>query len=461
MLNYLIFAMVNFFLLLVVSLVGICGLFLAVTVDGGKGDGSNQCHAYECKQPTVSDPNLKVELFYQGIGAASSMTFLNDDILLLDKDNGTVNRIVNGSLVDGPLLDANVANKKERGMLGIAVPSTGNDGGKYVYLYYTESKHGDGTDICSLNEIGLLICKPGAEPVGNRLYKYELSGSKLVNPKVLLNLPTTPGPAHNGGAIQIGPDNNIYVTIGDLNNKNTPMKVQNFQQGTDPDGRGGILRVTQDGKTVGDGILGLDDPLNKYYGYGIRNSFGIDFDPLTGNLWDTENGPDYGDEINLVQPGFNSGWKVVQGIWKPIVPPEGDYAAGKKLSDPNGLLVNFEGKGHYRSPEFIWKVPVGPTGIKFLNSDKLGKKYENDLFVGCANLGTIFHFDLNENRTKLNLNNVLADKIANNNDELNDVIFARGLGEVTDIDVGPDGYMYTLSNYMDKVTIFRIVPINN
>ena len=51
----------------------------------------------------------------------------------------------------------------------------------------------------------------------------------------------------------------------------------------------------------------------KYYAYGIRNSFGMDFDPVTGNLWDTENGPSYGDEINLVEPGFNSGWQVVQG----------------------------------------------------------------------------------------------------------------------------------------------------
>ena len=469
MLNYLSFAMYNFLLrVLVVSLIGICSLFLAVTADKEEAAGSEQCREFECKQPTVSDPNLKEELFYQGagaassmtFGAASSMTFLNNDILLLDKNNGTINRIVNGSIVNDPLLDINVANKRERGMLGIAV-SPDNDGAKYVYLYYTESKYGDGTDICEFNDKARLVCTPSTEPIGNRVYRYELSGSKLVNPKLLLNLPVTPGPAHNGGAIQIGPDKNVYLTIGDLNNKNTTMKVQNFHQGVDPDGRGGILRVTQDGKTVGNGILGSNDPLNKYYGYGIRNSYGIDFDPLTGNLWDTENGPDYGDEINLVQPGFNSGWKVVQGIWAPFRPPEGDYAAGKELSEPDDLLVDFEGKGNYRSPEFIWKIPVGPSAIKFLDSDTLGKNYENDLFVGCTNLGTIFHFDLNENRTKLNLHNVLADKIANNNDELNDVIFARGLGEITDIDVGPDGYMYALSNYMDKVAIFRIVPINN
>ena len=59
--------------------------------------------------------------------------------------------------------------------------------------------------------------------------------------------------------------------------------------------------------------LEMQHSLNKYYAYGIRNSFGIDFDPVTGNLWDTENGPGFGDEINLVEPGFNSGWSRVQG----------------------------------------------------------------------------------------------------------------------------------------------------
>jgi aldose sugar dehydrogenase len=57
-----------------------------------------------------------------------------------------------------------------------------------------------------------------------------------------------------------------------------------------------------------------EDPLNRYYAYGIRNSFGFDFDPITGNLWDTENGPGFGDEINFVEPGFNSGSKKVQGF---------------------------------------------------------------------------------------------------------------------------------------------------
>ena len=67
-------------------------------------------------------------------------------------------------------------------------------------------------------------------------------------------------------------------------------------------------------KSVGNGLLGETHPLNMYYAYGIRNGFGMDFDPVTGNLWDTENGPRYGDEINLVEPEFDSGWMQINGL---------------------------------------------------------------------------------------------------------------------------------------------------
>jgi aldose sugar dehydrogenase len=78
-----------------------------------------------------------------------------------------------------------------------------------------------------------------------------------------------------------------------------------------------------------------------------------------------------GDEINLVEPGFNSGWKKIQGQF-----------AGSEDLNPEPDLVNFNGKGKYRSPEFIWNETVGPTALSFLGSNKLGKQYENDMFVG-------------------------------------------------------------------------------
>lgn len=427
--------------------------------------------------PNVSDSNLKVQLVFQKeikrergtLSAISTMTFLGtNDILLLNKNNGTVNRIVNSVLLKEPLLDVNVANKRERGMLGIATTTktlpTSNDyenaDVKYVFLYYTESQKRDGSDKC----YETYYCKQGTYPIGNHLYRYELKGNKLINPKLLLQLPASPAPSHNGGVIKIGPDNNLYFTIGDLVgsvNESSRTKAQNYKKGTDPDGRAGILRLTQEGKPVSEGVLGNEFPLNLYYAYGIRNSFGIDFDPVTGELWDTENGPDYGDEINLVRPGFNSGWGKVQGIWSPRFDPQGaDLIPGKELLNPNSNdLADFGGNGKYSAPEFIWNKTVGPTAIKFFQSDKYGKEYENDLFVGDFNNGYLYHFDLSKDRTGLSLKGVLKDKVADNDQDLAGIIFGENFGHISDIKLGPDGYLYILSNTKNNVQIFRIVPM--
>ena len=151
----------------------------------------------------------------------------------------------------------------------------------------------------------------------NFVYRYiwDNRQGNLTNPVQLLKLPALPGPSHQGGDITVGPDGYLYIAIGDMTptklfnkDKRYETKGQNYQDGQQPDGRAGILRITQDGKPVDGGIIGVSYPLNLYYAYGIKNSFGIGFDPLTGNLWDTENGPSFGDEINLIKPGFNGGW---------------------------------------------------------------------------------------------------------------------------------------------------------
>ena len=425
--------------------------------------------------PIISDPSLKIELVFQKeikreggtLSPISSMAFLEvNDILLLNKNEGTVNRIMNGSMLDEPLLDVNVANKRERGMLGIAVTSRNssnehNDDVRNVFLYYTESEKMDGSDSCRET----YYCKSDSETIGNHLYKYELKDNKLVNSELLLQLPAWPAPAHNGGIIEIGPDNYLYITVGDFVgsvNETTRTKAQNYKNGTEPDGRAGILRLTQDGKPVFESIFGNEFPLNLYYAYGIRNSFGIEFDPVTHKLWDTENGPDYGDEINLVEPGFNSGWNKVQGIWKPKYDPVrgGDLIAGEKLIETDiRTLVDFDGRGKYSEPEFTWNQTVGPSQMKFLNSDKFPSEYKDDLFVGDTNDGYLYHFELNDNRTSLILKGDLEDKIANNSQEIadNDIIIGQGFGHITDIEVGPDGYLYVLSHDNNTVSIYRIL----
>jgi len=404
--------------------------------------------------PTIIDPSLKVEVIFRGIKFPTTMSFLGpDDILVLEKNEGTVKRIVNGTVEKEPILDVNVANQAERGMLGIATKKQMN-GSTYVFLYYTEAK-----------------TKDGGEPIGNRVYRYQLINDKLVNPELLLELPAVPRPIHNGGKLIVGPDNNIYLSIGDK---------KTFRPQTDEmiNGTSGILRITQEGDPVTSNvILGSEPPLNLYYAYGIRNSFGIDFDPLTGKLWDTENGPEYGDEVNLVEPGFNSGWEKVHGKWI-------EHTKDSVIEAPNtgpGDLMDFDGMARYSSPEFTFLREPGVTAIKFFNSTKLGENYENNIFVGGFHNGIIYHFDLTDDRNELFLEGGLKDKVADESDELGNITFGEGFGGITDIQVGPDGNLYVLSLYQGgndcpadrgegnencisyssdlQGTIFRIVPM--
>lgn len=372
-------------------------------------------------EPTIKDLNLKVETVATGLALPTTMAFIGpNDILVLEKNKGTVQRIVNGQMLAEPLLRVNVSSEVERGMLGIATSQDNQTGKSNVFLYYTESE--------------------GGEPVASRLYRYELTNEKLVNPVLLLDLPAVPGPRHNAGNIMIGPDNNLYVSVGDLDGHIT--SAQNIKGASGLDGSSAILKITQDGQAVGQGMLGESGISKKYYAYGLRNSFGMDFDPVTGKLWDTENGASYGDEINFIEPGFNSGWLQVQGM-----APD-----NFNIED----LENFQGKGNYSDPEFVWTDTVGPTAIKFFGSDRLGNQYKNDIFVSDITQGNIYHFDLMGNRTNLILDGLLADKMSNNSTENQDIIFGEGFGGISDLEVGPyDGYLYVVS--LGHGNIYRIV----
>jgi glucose/arabinose dehydrogenase len=406
----------------------------------------------------VDDPNLRVEEIAAGLLRPTAMAFLgdsSDDILVTFKDNGTVRRIIGGELQPEPLLDVAVANNNgtnERGMLGMAVAEH-NETTTYVFLYYTESGGGqDGDDSA------------GVVPAGNRLYRYELvengDSAELINPKLLLDLPARPGPRYNGGPLLVSQNENgtiVYLMIGDQDHRES--QSENYEDGPPPDGTGGILAIDVEGNPLPNPVLveqvnGEEENggeengmLPYYYSYGLRNGFGLAFDPVTGYLWDTENGPDWFDEINLVLPGFNSGWADIQG---PALAPENEGA------DPGEDLVDFGGTGVYSEPEFAWQNTVGVTAIHFLNSTALGEQYANDMFVGDINNGRLYHFDLNQDRTGLLLEGVLEDRVANTVQELDSVIFGTGFRSISDIETGPDGYLYFLLYGPGK--IFRIAP---
>ncbi|HJT47099.1 MAG TPA: PQQ-dependent sugar dehydrogenase [Nitrososphaeraceae archaeon] len=414
--------------------------------------------------------NLKVDSFVaQGLSFPTSMAFVDRGNILVLEKAGKVRLISNGVLQKQPVLTEQVDNTSERGLLGIAVlkenrssssplPSTkqsrlssqslsstavaNNTTTTKVFLYFTESNGGE-------------------EPLRNRIYKYDWDSKKhlLLHPKLILDVSALPGPNHDGGKIAIGPDHYLYAVIGNVNAGDSIL--QNDKRGRGPHDTSVIFRIDPDnGSSAPNNILSsLDNNatsnkiLSKYYAYGIRNSFGLAFDPITGKLSDTEDGEATYDEVNLVTPGFNSGWQLVMG----------------PLSRSNVTtqdLVNLPGS-HYTDPAFSWLTTIGVTDIEFLKSTKLGSRYANNIFVGDINNGNLYYFELNKTRTGLRFgynsdydNNeaaLLSDFVADDKAEVSTVTFGKGFGGITDIKTGPDdGFLYILSYF--NGSIYRIVP---
>jgi aldose sugar dehydrogenase len=421
------------------------------------------------KSPTLKDPDstLSIELVTNGLSSPTSMSFVDDMNLLVLEKNGQVRLISNGVLQKQPLLRVSVNTTAERGLLGIATLMGDGSGVKLnrnitkvnttvseivnkktaiakratnttdskVFLYFTESKPG--------------------QVLRNRVYRYDWNRQNhlLSNPTLLLDLPATPGPYHNGGKLVIGPDHYLYAVIGNLNTGDGLL--QNNKHGKEPDDTSVILRIDpNDGSADPNNnpsFSNNDDNsskkvLSKYYAYGIRNSFGITFDPITGYLWDTENGEANYDEVNLVKPGFNSGWYQVMG---PI--------SRSNVIDRD--LVNFK-ESHYTDPVFSSYNAIGVTDIEFLKSSKLGEKYTNNIFVGDINNGNLYYLEVNKTRTGLtfdsNTQPGLSDMVADNKDEISEITFGTGFGGITDIKTGSDGFLYILS--YGNGSLYRIAP---
>ncbi|HEY7777534.1 MAG TPA: PQQ-dependent sugar dehydrogenase [Nitrososphaeraceae archaeon] len=366
-------------------------------------------------QPTLKDPNLQVESFVSGLASPTSMLFLDENnILVLEKD-GNVRLVGNGVLQDEPLVSLSVDNKNERGLLGVERI------GESIFLYATVR---DGEVI-------------------NRIYKYSLGpGAELSNEEVFMDLPGTPATNHQGGKLAVSKDGYLYSVTGELQRNG---KDQNIVDGPDPDFSGAILKTNpNDGSAAPNNPFQGDnpsDPINWYQAYGIRNSFGLGVDPVSGTLWDTENGEKSYDEINLVSPGFNSGWKLVMGPISDSGVDESDL-----VTIPNS---------NYKDPILSFVDSFGITDIEFLNSDKLGTEYSNNAFVGDLAYGNLYRFELNVERTDFNLDAPgLDDRVVDNDEELDSILFAQGFAGITDIKTGPDGLLYVLS--FDDGTIYRI-----
>src|SRR6266508_1464161 len=305
---------------------------------------------------------------------------------------------------------------------------------------------------------------------------------------------------HDGGVITFGPDGKLYILVGDGGRRGQLQNLPDgpFGPGQPDDQFGGpqpddahltgvILRLNDDGTTPADnpffgagaeigGQVGAN--IQKVFAYGLRNSFGMAFDPISGQLWEEENGDDSFTELNRVEPGFNSGWVQIQG------PPDriGQYKSIETSFDvdpvtgtayfglqqvrwpPTNIadssaealsrLFKLPGAS-YSAPEFSWKFEVAPAAIGFVDGRALGAQFEGDLFVGAARTflegGNLFRFNLTGNRRKVAVDDPrLEDRVADNHNkfdvtESESLLIGTNFGIVTDIETGPNGHLFVVS----------------
>ena len=374
--------------------------------------------------PRADDPDHEVTLVVEGASRIVAMAFIGpDDFLVLEKNTGRVRRCCTGDVLSAPVLDLAVNNAGERGLLGIAVhPDFANNG--WVYLYYTMSgtpSESNSDDVEAPNQVD----------------RYTWNGTILTSRLPLLTLPGD-DPNHNGGTLAFGPDGKLYGVIGD---NNRTGQLQNDPDGDPPDDTSIIFRINEDGTIPSDGPLNTDpdadDPEDKIFAYGIRNSFGLAFDPVTEDLWDTENGPGDFDEINHVPPGFNSGWDVIMGPAPMPMPPLVELA--------NSVYVD---------PAYSFEDVIAPTAVAFTTTNSsLGADYVEDLFVGDYLNERIYRFELNGARDGLDV----GDIVANTPSEANAYVFAEDFDAgVTDLKEGPDGALYVVYSSNSESGVYKI-----
>jgi len=367
--------------------------------------------------PILRDSNLKIETVVKGLNFPTQIIFVDDLILVGQKDDGRILIIEDSILQKNTALDLDVDFWVERGLLGLHhVKYNDLD---YVFVYFTKSK----TEKDSQLDLGIY----GEQE--NYLYRYIWNGTSLISPKKILGPIYFSAPWHQGG-VMASEDGILYLGVGD---GGIPENILVNMYAKEPDGKGVIYRIDFDGNAIQSNPF--TSKFSKFFGMGIRSTYGLAIDPITNNLWETENGPDNYDEINLIFSGFNSGWAKIVG-------------PHNRTSTALSELTNLE-NSKYGDPKFSWKETIAPTAIEFLNSSKYGANYENDVFVGDV-WGNLYHFELNQDRTNFVFSNpLLKDRIADTLEEADSIAFGKNLGLITDVQTGPDGYLYILTLMTD------------
>lgn len=239
----------------------------------------------------------------------------------------------------------------------------------------------------------------------------------IENAKVIFQaVPAYNGTLHYGGRILFGKDGFLYVSTGERSDLATRPQAQQLNSDL-----GKVLRITKDGQPApGNPFANQSGDRPEIWSYGHRNVQGLAWNPVTGDLWESEFGPLGGDEINIIKPGNNYGWPVITYSY--------EYS-GKEIGQG---ITQKEGM---EQPVYYWDPVLSPSGIVFCTSDNI-PEWKNNLFV-CG----------------LSSQHIARLRIENNKVTGEEKILADEKQRFRDITQGKDGNLYTVT---DQGRLYRL-----
>jgi glucose/arabinose dehydrogenase len=260
------------------------------------------------------------------------------------------------------LAELEVPDSYKAGVMGLAVDPDFQSNRK-IYVFYTESRNGT-TEF--LNKTAWI----------NRVSQFQLVNGTLSQEKVLLKVPG--GGIHNGGRIEFGPDGKLYITTGEGFRNYKASKISYLG--------GKILRINPDGSIPEDNPFG-DSPV---YSAGHRNPQGLAWNPVNGELYNSEHGVWRDDEINRVESGARYGWSGYICDEEAFI---GEY--NSSLNEPAREFYSNTG------PEFCFDDwTMAPSGMTFVNDT--GHPWHGDLFVAGLRGKHIHRFELEDGEIERN-----------------------------------------------------------
>lgn len=359
-------------------------------------------------QPLPTEPvatelhRYRIETVVDDLVTPWAIDFLPDGRMLVTEKDGRLRLVQDGRLLPPIKGVPAVRSAGQGGLMEVAVHPRHAENG-WIYLAYSDPAVRDG------REVSLTVIVRG-----------RIRGGAWVDQETIWRAPLEfyrpGGGVHFGCRIAFDPEGFLYFSHGE---RGRPEDAQNLVL---PNGK--VHRIHDDGKVPADNpFVGRADAFPTIWTYGNRNPQGLDFDPRTGLLWETEHGPRGGDELNVLHRGANYGW--------PAITHGMNY---------NGTPVSaLTARDGMEAPVAHWTPSLAVCGIDFYTGDRF-PRWRGHLFVAALAQQEVRRIVIEDGQ-------VVAQEV-----------ILKDLGRVRDVASGPDGALYLALNQPDRIV--RLVPVD-